>query len=181
MYLDPHALAEGLRDLFHHGEDEQAALTQQREIVAQQLSIVEEKLERVLDLYIPKQFDEVMLTKRRAELKQARTVLTWKVTETDARLAQLIPAEEEITNLQTFAAEVQQSLEVLGFAAKRRVIDMLDVRATIGVNEDGDQYVDVTSSLPNTAVRLPLFVPRPICSWSILVAPSGRAHAAFAY
>ncbi len=166
--LDPEALAKGIKLMYERNEQEQLQLEEQRTFLAQQLAEIEEQLERILDLYLAKAFDEGLLAKRQSELQHARAAVKQELAALDRQLSQTAPPEEVIESLQAFAATVRQGLQALDFTSKQRVIELLDVNVTLTV-EDGQQVSYVTTALPNTGpVDLrPFPVQQPICRLSI--------------
>ena len=177
VLLNPEALAAGVRAMFKQTEDRQRELQSQRDTLHHQRTEIERQLDRLLDLYITGGVEIERYARREAELKQASVSLEQSIAELDARLTGLGPSEDEIEDLKQFATDLRAGFQVLDYDEKRRILELLDVQATMTV-EEGQHVLCVVTPLQSSGVpHLVGIDPQPICTSSTPSVPSGRGRA----
>jgi hypothetical protein len=82
--------------------------------------------------------------------------------EISAHLQTKVLSDEQIADIEAFCAQIRHGLEVATFEQKRQVIDLLDVRGTLAIeNEEkvvyvrcllGQQLLSVTRILPLSSI-----------------------------
>ena len=138
LLSDPLELATGLSD-FRAEQDEGNALLKHRLEVVEDL-IAENRLqyERLLDLYLSGDVSKELLTDRKVRLESTIAALELERVGLLARLESRTLSDEQIQSLHEFAAEVAEGLAAAeeDFETRRQVIEALDVRATLAVEDD---------------------------------------------
>ena len=110
----------------------------------ERLAVVEEpkaenqtQLHRLLDSYLSSDFPRAMLTDRKAFLETAIRGLERERDALSNRLASGILTDEQVRTFEEFAAKIRKGLNGAdqSFEARRRIIEMLDLTATLAVEE----------------------------------------------
>jgi len=148
ILADPERLDVGFRDY-------QATSDQDNEPIRARLAVVEslvaenwKKLEKLLDDYLEEDdFLKEMLVDRKARLETTIDALEKERAGLVARLEAQTLTEEQLRSLQEFAAKVGEHIEYDNFQMRRGVIEALDVRATLVV-EDGKKVAYPRCRLP---------------------------------
>jgi site-specific DNA recombinase len=155
------------RELENHQAEQEAANAPLRERLAVVNDLLTEnrgQLERLLDLYLSGEFPREMLIERRSRLETTIAALEKERRALTVQLEERTLTNEEVQNLEEFARGVANALSLIDdgdFDAKREMIEWLDVRATLAV-EDGFKVAYVTSpvlgrsgglSIVNTTTR----------------------------
>jgi ribosomal protein S15P/S13E len=98
------------------------------------------QLERALDLYLSGDFPREMLVERKEKLQSTIDALERERAELAAQLKAQTLTDEQVQIVTEFAEKVRGGLEVAerDLEKRRRLIDLLDVRATLAV-EDGEE------------------------------------------
>ncbi len=148
LLVDPDQLAHGLR-AYKASRDQKARPLQDRMEALQDL--VDEnltKLERLLDVYLEGVHTREVLLARQKQLETTLSSLETEQGDLARELERRTITEEQITSLQEFAQRVTAKIDVAaaGFASMRRVIELLDVRAVLVV-EDGEKVIYVSCGL----------------------------------
>jgi hypothetical protein len=96
------------------------------------------QLERLLDLYSAGDFNREVLTDRKARLEETITALEKERGKLTAYLEARVLTVEQIQTIHEFAAKIGENLEAMDddFDAKRGLIEALDVRVTLVVEDD---------------------------------------------
>lgn len=115
------------------------------------------QLNRLLDLYLSGDFPKEMLAERKNRLETTIEALERESCSLVVQLEQRQFTQQQIKDLVQFTAEVAQGLEVAkdNFTARRRIIEMLNVQATLTI-EDGQKVAYVQCSLSNDGGVLPV-------------------------
>jgi len=150
--IDPVALAEGLRTEQEEREEASRPLRDRLAVVDDLLADNQRQLERLLDLYLSDDFPKELLTERQERLYETLGALERERADLVARLAAQTLTDEQVQTIAEFAQEVAQGLEKADndFAARRQLIEMLDVRATLAV-EDGQKVAYVRCMMGDDA------------------------------
>jgi site-specific DNA recombinase len=138
LLSDSMELARGLND-FRVEQDEGNMLLRHRLEVVEDL-IAENRLqyERLLDLYLSGDIAKELLCDRKVRLESTIAALEAERVGLLARLESHTLSDEQIQSLQDFAAEVAEGLAAAeeDFETRRQVIEALDVRVTLAVEDD---------------------------------------------
>jgi len=152
---DPQALAAGLQQEQANREKTNRPLRERLAVVDDLLAGNRQQLERALDLYISGDFPREMLTERKQRLEETINGLERERETLAARLEVQALTDEQLVGVTEFAQEVAQGLEKADsdFDARRRVIEILDVRATLTA-ENGQKVVYVQCMLGKDALSI---------------------------
>jgi len=138
--LDPASLRLGLKELQAERDRANAPLRERLGVIDDLLADTRQQLERLLELYLAGDFPKEMLMERKGRLEDTIGKLEKERGGLAAQLAAQTLTEEQIECLEDFASRIAEGLEYAdeGFEKRRQVIEMLDVRATLAV-EDSKQ------------------------------------------
>ena len=162
---DPDALAAGLQEVSQARERENAPLRDRLAVVDDLIADSQGQLERLLDLYLSGDFPKEALTDRKARLEKTISALEQERTGLVAQLETQVLSAEQIQSIQEFAAKVGENLEAMDadFDARRRIIEELDVWATLAVEDEqkvvyarciiGCDALSIVSKSTRTAVQ----------------------------
>ncbi len=139
LLSDPEELARGLSKYQTDCDRESGPMRERLKIVEGLLIDNQAQLARLLDLYLQGDFPKEMLTDRKSRLEATIIALEQEQAGMKAQLKERMLSSEQIQSLQEFVAEVAQGLGAAeeDFASRRRIIDILDVRATLVVEDGG--------------------------------------------
>jgi len=152
---DPAMLSEGLRAKQEEQAQANTPLQERLAVVDDLLADNRRQLERALDLYLSGDFDKEMLTERKARLEKVIEALESERAGLAAQLETQTFTDEQVQTVMEFAQGVARGLETADqdFEARRRVVEMLDVRATLAV-EDGEKVAYVRCMLGDEALSV---------------------------
>lgn len=139
---DPKALTEGLQAQQAEREETNKPLRDRLAVVDDLLADNRRQLERALDLYLAGDFPKEMLTERKERLQTTIDALERERVELTAQLEAQTLTDEQVQTITGFAERVRGGLVTADqeFEKRRQLIDALDVRATLVV-EDGEKVV----------------------------------------
>jgi len=154
LLVDPDQLAEGLRAEKESKEEANRPVRERLSVIEGLLERNRQQLDRLLELYLAGEFPRDMLDKRKRRYEEAIRNLEREQAMLTAQLEQAV-SDEEIEDILQFAAKIAAGLEMAEqqFKAKRRIIEDLDVWATLSV-EDGNQVAHVRCVLGEEVVQL---------------------------
>ncbi len=179
--LDPEKLAAGIQELDEQNGKQQAQQVRTKAALVKERDDVQEQLNRLLDLYIAGSFDKDMLDTKRGKLDLMHKALNKEIAALDAMTSVGPPTEEEIYCLKNFASTIRVGLDNCDFDTKRRIVDLLNVEATLAV-EEGQKVVYVSTLLQSSAAPLPVGILHQSIYTSLTPpAPSDHGRVAFAY
>ncbi len=143
FYLaDPTKLAQGLASYQAERDHQAAPLRERLGVLDKLIADNHVQLDKLLDLYLSRDFPLEMLTERKTRLSDTIEALEREREELVAQLDADALREEDLQSIHEFASEVAEGLKVADedFAMRRRIIDMLDVRVTLAI-EDGEKII----------------------------------------
>lgn len=137
---DPATLAEGLEAKQAEGEEANRPLRDRLDVVSDLLADNRRQLERALDLYLAGDFPREILTERKERLQATIDSLEREQADLAAQLEAQILTDEQVQTITEFAERAKGGLEVAerDFEKRRHLIELLDVRATLAV-ENGQK------------------------------------------
>jgi site-specific DNA recombinase len=138
----PEKLAAGLRGERAEAERSSQTLRDRLQLVTGLLADNQRQLGELLDLYLQGSFPKALLADRQTQLETQAADLDREREELQAHLAQEIWTDDKIQAVETALAEIAEGLDLATFVDKRRYFDLLDVRATLAM-EDGARVVYV--------------------------------------
>lgn len=147
LLFSPEALTAGYKTYLEAADEHLVPLRRQAEMTGAQLAQEEEKLARLLDLYLAGDFDRAMLHERRKRLESSirslraqREQLGRQATAAELERTELASLVEWVGELGTALQVVSESAE---FATRRDIVERLDVRASLAF-EDGVRVMYLT-------------------------------------
>ena len=161
---NPVVLIEGLKAQQVRQEIDNAPLRNRLAVVDTLLADNQQKMERLLDLYLVDGFPKEVLIERREHLLTAIEALKRERTVLAAQLDAQVISDKQLQTIEELAREVVGGLTVADadFVAQRRLIEELDVRATLAV-ESGEKVIYVQCML-GAASLLVLSTTSPRCA-----------------
>jgi hypothetical protein len=144
LLTKPGVLEHGLAE-YQEGREQFCAPIRDRLIVLEDLwQGSKSQLDRVLDLYISGQVQRELLIDKKQQLEATLAALDKERDELNLNLESEALSDSEIRQIVEFAAQIAEGLEPgnESFEDRRRIIELLDVRASFTV-EDNQKYVDV--------------------------------------
>jgi hypothetical protein len=135
-------------------ETDRAKLDRQRITLYEEKIAVQAELNRFYDRYGKGKLTDEQLDKLEAPRQATIKRLDDELAKLDQQIAGIGLVKDEIDEILSIAAEVRAAIdEGPSFAAKRKVIDLLDVQATL-LWIDGLPYADVTVTLTRESKRV---------------------------
>ena len=144
LLTKPGILENGLVE-YQEGREQFSAPIRERLIVLEDLWQDEKsQLDRVLDLYISGDIPRELLVDKKQRLKSTLTALEKERDELNSNLETETLSENEIQQIREFAAQIAEGLEPgnESFDGRQRVIELLDVGASLTVEND-QKFIDV--------------------------------------
>lgn len=139
---DPATLVEGL-NTYRAGLDEQnVPLRWRLSVVDELLTADREQLDRLLDLYLVGDFPKETLIERKDRLEATIRALESEQAGLSAQLKAQTLTEEQIEEMQRFAADVAEGLQAAeeDLQIRRSIIEMLDLQVTLA-EESGQKVI----------------------------------------
>jgi site-specific DNA recombinase len=144
LLTKPGVLEHGLAE-YQDGREQFCAPIRDRLVVLEDLWLdSKSQLDRVLDLYISGQVQRELLIDKKQQLESTLAALEKERDDLNLNLESESLSDSEIRQIVEFAAQIAEGLEPgnESFEDRRRIIELLDVRASFTV-EDDQKYVDV--------------------------------------
>jgi len=160
----PENLAEGLQGMQEESMRANQSLYDRLIMIEDQITETERQLEKLLDLYLNENFPKEMLQERKTNLDTTLSNLKREKADLASHLQTTTVTIEQIAGIEAFCAKIREGLDIATFEQKRQVIDMLDVRGKLAIENDekvvyvkcilGQQLLSVarTSPLSSTGV-----------------------------
>jgi len=163
LLLQPGQLADGLRAQQSEVERTSRALRDRLALLEESIADHGHQIERLLDLYlIGDDFPKELLDEKKARLTKARQELEKEREGLVRHLQQTVIPDAQIEEIEEFCRQVSEGLENASFEDKRRILELLDVRGQLAV-EDGQKVVYISCMIDQT--RVPIVSPSSWC-WS---------------
>lgn len=156
--LDPKELDQGLDDYQAKQEERKAPLREQLEVAENLITENQAQFDRLVDLYLSGEFPKDMLTERKARIQQTLSSLKQEKEKFVRQLQAGQLTAEEIQTTKHFAKIIREEVETIqedDFNIKRRIIELLDVRVTVKI-EDDQKVVYVQSNLGDPDKPMPI-------------------------
>jgi site-specific DNA recombinase len=153
ILLNPESLAEGLRGMQEETHRSNQSLFDRLDIIAKRIEETERQMEKLLDLYLSNGFPREMLQERKSRLEETLENLRREHTDISAHLQTKVLTDEQVADIEAFCAQVRQGLEYATFEQKRQIIDLLDVRGKLAI-ENGERVIYVSCLISPEPVSL---------------------------
>jgi hypothetical protein len=138
LLIDREALAKGLEAYQSVRAQEQEPIRERMKIVDTLLTDNRAQLDRLLELYLAGDFSKEALMERKRRIETTITTLQKERAGLIAGLEAQSLTPDQIQTIQDYTAEVGDGLKIAedDFATRRRVMEALDVSATLAVEND---------------------------------------------
>jgi site-specific DNA recombinase len=138
----PERIIAGLHDQQEEQGRSAQALSARLDLIESQMADNENQLSKLLDLYLSGGFEREMLAERRVRLEENKAGLTKEHADISSYLEQSVISDEQVEDIKSFCETIRNELDVATFEQKRQLLEMLDVRGTLAV-EDNERVVYV--------------------------------------
>ena len=135
---DPEALNSGLLAYQQEREAMMTPLLERQQVIEDLLTEHRSQLQKILDLYLEGSFTKELLLERRKRLETTIAALETEYSNITSNLQIQHITPEQIAGIKEFTAEVAKGLKLAegDFQTRRRIIEVLDVRVTLSVEDD---------------------------------------------
>jgi site-specific DNA recombinase len=139
LMLNPKRLEQGLKSYQAVRDNESEPLRSQIQLIDAQLTNYRSQLERLIDLYLSNEIAKDMLVDRKARLESTVAALEKEKSELDQQLETKTLTAEQIKTILDFATAIRDRLSYAdeNFAARRQLIELLDVTGRVVKEEEG--------------------------------------------
>jgi hypothetical protein len=155
---EPEAFADGLRGLQEETRQKNRALFDRLELIESQLAETEKQENKLLDLYLSGDFPKEVLLERKNRLAKLTADLKKEQAELSVFLQQLTYSDVEIATIEDFCTKIRERLDTVTFEGKRRILEMLDVRGTLAIEND-EKVIYLSCLIAPQPVSLALILP----------------------
>jgi len=155
----PENIAAGLQGMQDETVRANQALYERLDMIQQRIEESERQLQKLLDLYLNDDFPREVLQERKSRLEETISNLRHEQAELSHHLQATVLSDEQIEDIEAFCAQVREGLENATFEQKRQLIDMLDVRGKLAIENDekvvyvkcflGQQLLSVARTSPS--------------------------------
>lgn len=153
LMTDVKQLRIGLEDYQNRREEDLIPYRERVEVINQLLANHQEQLNRLVDLFISGQFDKEILWERKNRLETTIASLEAEQKNIMQVLEGKSLTEEQILSIIEFAEKVAPKMDTKDFTKKRDLIELLDVRAELKV-ENGEKIATVSCFLDEKVFRV---------------------------
>ena len=133
---DPENIRAGLQGMQEEAERANQSLYDRLEIIQKQIEDNQRQLQKLLDLYLNDDFPREMLQERKVRLEETLIYLRKEHNELLSQLHATQVTDEQIEEIEAICAQVRDGLDTATFEQKRQLIDMLDVRGKLAIEND---------------------------------------------
>ena len=156
--LYPENIAIGLQNVQEKTIRSNQSLYERLDIIQNRIDGTIRQQEKLLDLYLSDNFPKEMLQEKKSRLEETLVNLRKEQADISSHLQTTVLSDEQIEDIKAFCDAIRDRLENATFEQKRQLIEMLDVRGTLAIeNEEkviyvkchlGQQLVSVARTLP---------------------------------
>jgi site-specific DNA recombinase len=137
---DTDNLRDGLQESQTQLEQEHRTLFERLSIIDEQIQEYQMQLDRLLDLYLSGEFPKEVLTEHRNRLEEMLSNLRNEQKDLSAYIQNVSITDAQLSYIEAFAAKIRDGIDVADFYAKRQIIELLDIRGKIAV-ENGEKVI----------------------------------------
>jgi site-specific DNA recombinase len=151
--LDREAVQRGYQQIMATQETEVQALQRQRTVFEEQFDKHRQEIDNLLVLYRTSKVKLEFLDSHIEPLQNSLERLEAEIAEIDRQLSQLSITDDDLVALMEFANRVRDKLSRFTFEQRRYLIELLDVRVELAV-EDDEKVIYVSSRIDSQRLRL---------------------------
>lgn len=133
---NPEKIKQGLQELQEDSLAPKKSLEDRNIIIQEQLDEAQDKLNKIIDLYLNRVFTEDVLLLKKAEIESTIHHLQSELTEISSHLHNQDVSAEQFADIEAFCKEIQSRLSGATFEEKRQLIDFLDVHGKLALEND---------------------------------------------
>jgi len=137
---NPENLRKGLNDVQNELQQENQTLLDRLAIIEEQMQIYQKQLDKLLDLYLADEFPKEVLTERKSSLEGMIANLHKEQVDLTSHIRNVIITDDQLGIIEAFCAKIRNGLDQADFNIKRRIVDLLDIRGEIAV-ENGEKVI----------------------------------------
>lgn len=137
---NPQNLRSGLDNLQNELERANQALFERLSIIEDQIQENQKKLDKLLDLYLAGDFPKEMLADRKNNLETMLANLHKEQVDLARHIQKVTITDEQLEIIEAFCAKIRDGLDQADFNTKRQIIELLDIRGKIAV-ENGEKVI----------------------------------------
>lgn len=148
LLKNPKAMLKGMRQEQQEREKAVEPLRERLRVTEHLIEEKQERLERLLDLYLDGAFEKSALGEKQAEIRATIAQLQGARESLEKQVAGQTISDHQIETIEEFAAKVNTGLIKAenDFQQRRKLIELLDVRGTLSV-EDGKKVAYIESDI----------------------------------
>ena len=139
---NPAYAAKGLADMQAEKGKANKPLQDRLRLIEGQITEIEKQQNKLLDLYLTGDFSKDILTERKNRVDERLSKLVKERADLSVHIQSVTFTEENLASFDQFCSQVRDGLDSLTFADKRRIFEILDVRAKLAF-ENNEKVVYV--------------------------------------
>lgn len=138
LLTNPKQLKEGLQSYYGEKERDLTPFRERQELISEMLDLEEEKLSRLLDLYLSGDFDHEVLAERKEGLEIRINALQHEKLEIESMLQELSVGNDQIEAVVQFGKEISRELELADadIEIKRYILNVLDTQVRVRMQDE---------------------------------------------
>lgn len=127
-------------------------------LIDEQIQENQSQLDKLLDLNLTGDFPKEMLTERKERLEQISANLLEEKSDLMEHISQATKTDDQMTYIEDFCTKIRERLDTITFEGKRRILEMLDVRGTLAIEND-EKVIYLSCLIAPQPVSLALILP----------------------
>jgi site-specific DNA recombinase len=140
MLSNAERLAERLKGKQVDAIQSNKALFDRLNIIERRITVTEKQIEQLLDLYLSNVLSKESLQERKGRLDETLAKLLREQSDISTNFQNQVLSDDQIAHIATFCEQIRQGPEVDSLVQRRQIIDLLDVRCTLTV-ENGVKVI----------------------------------------
>jgi site-specific DNA recombinase len=138
LLTNPKAMIDSIRQQQNEREKAVQPLREQLGVTEELIREKEKKLERLLDLYLDEVFERGVFREKQSQIENTIDQLKEAKESLEKQVADRTISEDQIESLEEFGAALREGLleAAEDFEGQRRMIELLDVRGTLSVEDE---------------------------------------------
>lgn len=150
---NPDEIANGLDEMQEDSIRANQGLMDRLTMVEERIADTERQLAKLLDLYLTNGFPQEVLLERKNRLEESLYNLRQEKADLSFHLQATILTEKQKQKIREFCSQVRNRVDYTTFEQKRELIDILDVRGTLAIeNDEKVVYIGCKVGKPRVSV-----------------------------
>ena len=153
LIRNPKTIEETLRQRHEYQEEANRPIRDALKLVEDSLAEANSQMDRLVNLYLTGEFSKEELSKYHTELEKRIRSLEKEQSRLEQQLDKDTISQDQIASLKAVARAVSRGLNEAEahFETRRKIIDLLDVMVTLGV-DDGHKHIDIACRMGTDTV-----------------------------